>query len=162
MTGAGPAEPGDDRRSFGTGSRGPNAPSKPISISAQILLDQGTVRFMPRCTRFADRSPGTLFIDLGAVPSSGRDQSRHPSTGAGNTVQICPVSPTNARYRFRARPFDLVSVPTICCEHCASGCAMRTDVRRGEVQRRLAGDDPEVKGGTATGGRFRVHPSNGP
>lgn len=59
-------------------------------------------------------------------------------------MQICPVGAlTNARYRFRARPFDLVSVPTI-CEHCASGCAMRTDVRRGEVQRRLAGDDPEV------------------
>jgi NADH-quinone oxidoreductase subunit G len=30
------------------------------------------------------------------------------------------------------------------CEHCASGCAIRTDHRRGKVMRRMAGDDPEV------------------
>ena len=30
------------------------------------------------------------------------------------------------------------------CEHCSSGCALRTDWRRGKITRRLAGDDPEV------------------
>ncbi|NCV74129.1 MAG: NADH-quinone oxidoreductase subunit G, partial [Actinobacteria bacterium] len=30
------------------------------------------------------------------------------------------------------------------CEHCASGCAMRTDVRRGKTLRRLAGEDADV------------------
>lgn len=50
---------------------------------------------------------------------------------------------TGTAYRFRARPFDLVSSPSV-CEHCASGCAQRTDHRRGKVLRRLAGDDPEV------------------
>jgi NADH-quinone oxidoreductase subunit G len=50
---------------------------------------------------------------------------------------------TSAAYRFRSRPFDLVSVPTT-CEHCASGCALRTDVRRSTVMRRLAWDDPAV------------------
>ena len=50
---------------------------------------------------------------------------------SGNTVQICPVGAlTGAAYRFRARPFDLVSSPSV-CEHCASGCAQRTDHRRG-------------------------------
>jgi NADH-quinone oxidoreductase subunit G len=63
---------------------------------------------------------------------------------SGNTVQICPVGAlTGAAYRFRSRPFDLVSVPGV-CEHCASGCAQRTDHRRGVVLRRLAGDDPQV------------------
>ncbi|HEU4426095.1 MAG TPA: NADH-quinone oxidoreductase subunit G, partial [Pilimelia sp.] len=63
---------------------------------------------------------------------------------SGNTVQICPVGAlTGAQYRFRARPFDLVSSPST-CEHCAAGCAMRTDWRRGKVLRRLAGDDPAV------------------
>src|SRR5205823_6568524 len=63
---------------------------------------------------------------------------------SGNTVQICPVGAlTGTAYRFRARPFDLVSSPSV-CEHCASGCAQRTDWRRGKVMRRLAGDDPEV------------------
>ena len=59
-------------------------------------------------------------------------------------MQICPVGAlTGAAYRFRSRPFDLVSTPSA-CEHCASGCALRTDHRRGKVLRRLAGDDPEV------------------
>jgi NADH-quinone oxidoreductase subunit G len=63
---------------------------------------------------------------------------------SGNTIQICPVGAlTGEQYRFRARPFDLVSSPTA-CEHCAAGCSMRADHRRGKVLRRLAGDDPAV------------------
>jgi NADH-quinone oxidoreductase subunit G len=63
---------------------------------------------------------------------------------SGNTVQICPVGAlTGAAYRFRARPFDLISTPSA-CEHCASGCSLRTDHRRGRVTRRLAGNDPQV------------------
>jgi NADH-quinone oxidoreductase subunit G len=63
---------------------------------------------------------------------------------SGNTIQICPVGAlTSAAYRFRSRPFDLVSAPSV-CEHCSSGCAERTDFRRGKVMRKLAGDDPEV------------------
>src|SRR6185312_10020577 len=50
---------------------------------------------------------------------------------------------TGAAYRFRARPFDLVSTPSV-CEHCASGCAIRTDHRRGSVLRRMALNDPAV------------------
>jgi NADH-quinone oxidoreductase subunit G len=63
---------------------------------------------------------------------------------SGNTVQICPVGAlTGTQYRFRARPFDLVSSPSV-CEHCSAGCAQRTDHRRGKVMRRLAGDDAAV------------------
>ncbi len=65
---------------------------------------------------------------------------------SGNTVQICPVGAlTGAAYRFRARPFDLASTPGV-CEHCASGCALRVDHRRGTVTRRLAMEDPAVNG----------------
>lgn len=63
---------------------------------------------------------------------------------SGNIIQICPVGAlTSNTYRFRARPFDLVSTPTI-AEHDASGSLVRSDVRRGEVMRRLSGNDPEV------------------
>ena len=121
---------------------------KPINVSAQILLDRERCVSCARCTRFADEIAGDAFIDLlerGAQQQVGiSEDTPFDSYFSGNTVQICPVGAlTNARYRFRARPFDLVSVPTI-CEHCASGCALRTDIRRGEVQRRLAGDDPQV------------------
>ncbi|MEZ5186765.1 MAG: NADH-quinone oxidoreductase subunit G [Candidatus Nanopelagicales bacterium] len=121
---------------------------KPINVSAQILLDRERCVSCARCTRFAGEIAGDAFIDLlerGAQQQVGiSEDTPFDSYFSGNTVQICPVGAlTDARYRFRARPFDLVSVPTV-CEHCASGCSLRTDVRRGEVQRRLAGDDPQV------------------
>ncbi|OBG85829.1 NADH-quinone oxidoreductase subunit G [Mycobacterium sp. E802] len=121
---------------------------KPISISAQVLLDRERCVLCARCTRFSAQIAGDPFIDLlerGALQQVGIAPGEpFQSYFSGNTVQICPVGAlTGTAYRFRARPFDLVSSPSV-CEHCASGCAQRTDHRRGKVMRRLAGDDPEV------------------
>jgi NADH-quinone oxidoreductase subunit G len=121
---------------------------KPIALSSQVLLDRERCIQCARCTRFADEIPGDPLIEL-------LDRGPHEQVGvaegvpfdsyfSGNTVQICPVGAlTGASYRFRARPFDLVSTPSI-CEHCAAGCRQRTDHRRGAVTRRLAGNDPAV------------------
>jgi NADH-quinone oxidoreductase subunit G len=89
--------------------------------------------------------PFVEMLERGALQQVGiYEQQPFESYFSGNTVQICPVGAlTGAQYRFRARPFDLVSTPTA-CEHCASGCALRTDHRRGKVLRRLANDDPQV------------------
>ncbi len=121
---------------------------KPINLSAQVLLDRERCVLCARCTRFSAQVAGDPFIEMierGALQQVGIYESEpFQSYFSGNTVQICPVGAlTGAAYRFRARPFDLVSSPGV-CEHCASGCAMRTDHRRGKVLRRLAGDDPEV------------------
>ncbi|MFV8241831.1 NADH-quinone oxidoreductase subunit G [Mycolicibacterium peregrinum] len=121
---------------------------KPISISAQVLLDRERCVLCARCTRFSAQIAGDPFIELlerGALQQVGIAPGEpFQSYFSGNTVQICPVGAlTGTAYRFRARPFDLVSSPSV-CEHCASGCAQRTDHRRGKVMRRLAGDDPEV------------------
>ena len=121
---------------------------KPINLSAQVLLDRERCVLCARCTRFSNQVAGDPFIELlerGALQQVGiAPGEAFDSYFSGNTVQICPVGAlTGAAYRFRARPFDLVSSPSV-CEHCASGCAQRTDHRRGKVLRRLAGDDPEV------------------
>ncbi len=121
---------------------------KPINVSAQILLDRERCVSCARCTRFAEQIAGDPMIELlerGAQQQVGTaDDEPFDSYFSGNTIQICPVGAlTSADYRFRARPFDLVSVPTT-CEHCASGCSLRTDYRRGVVTRRLAWDDPDV------------------
>jgi NADH-quinone oxidoreductase subunit G len=121
---------------------------KPISISSQVLLDRERCVLCARCTRFSQQVAGDPFIEMlerGALQQVGIYEAEpFQSYFSGNTVQICPVGAlTGAAYRFRARPFDLVSSPGV-CEHCASGCAIRTDHRRGKVMRRLAGDDPEV------------------
>ena len=82
----------------------------------------------------------------GDLPTSARDQSGRAfaSYFSGNIIQICPVGAlTASSYRFRSRPFDLVSTASV-TEHDASGAAIRVDVRRGEVVRRMAGNDPEV------------------
>src|SRR5215203_4618296 len=121
---------------------------KPIAISAQILLDRERCVLCARCTRFSEQVAGDPFIELferGALEQVAvYEDEPFESYFSGNTVQICPVGAlTSAAYRFRARPFDLLSTPSV-CEHCASGCALRTDWRRGKVMRRLAAEDPAV------------------
>jgi NADH-quinone oxidoreductase subunit G len=140
---------------------------KPINLSTQVLLDRERCIQCTRCIRFSEQIAGDPFIEFmdrtsaeqvnvyrdeffGGEP--GGELGSHSDTGdepfqsyfSGNTIQICPVGAlTSVQYRFRARPFDLVSSPSV-CEHCAAGCAQRTDHRRGMVMRRLAGDDPAV------------------
>ena len=121
---------------------------KPINISSQVLLDRERCVLCARCTRFSEQIASDPFITLnerGALQQVGiYEKQPFTSYFSGNTVQICPVGAlTGASYRFRARPFDLVSTPSA-CEHCASGCDMRTDVRRGKTLRRLAGEDASV------------------
>jgi NADH-quinone oxidoreductase subunit G len=137
---------------------------KPINISSQVLLDRERCVLCQRCTRFSEEIAGDKFIDLmdrssaeqinvyrddfyggtGEGDLDGPGDEPFNSYFSGNTVQICPVGAlTGTQYRFRARPFDLVSTPSV-CEHCSAGCAQRTDHRRGKVMRRLAGEDPQV------------------
>ncbi|MDR7302398.1 NADH-quinone oxidoreductase subunit G [Haloactinomyces albus] len=136
--------------------------AKPVSISSQILLDRERCVLCQRCTRFSKQIAGDPFIELlerGALQQIGiAEQQPFQSYFSGNTIQICPVGAlTSADYRFRSRPFDLVSTPGI-CEHCSSGCSQRTDWRRGRVMRRLAGEDPEVnEEWNCDKGRFAFH-----
>jgi len=121
---------------------------KPINISAQVLLDRERCVLCARCTRFSEQIAGDPFIALierGALQQVGiYEKEPYLSYFSGNAIQICPVGAlTSAEYRFRSRPFDLVSTPAI-AEHDACGAAIRVDHRRGKVMRRLAGNDPEV------------------
>jgi NADH-quinone oxidoreductase subunit G len=121
---------------------------KPINISAQVLLDRERCVLCARCTRFSEQIAGDPFIALierGALQQVGiYEKEPFESYFSGNTIQICPVGAlTSAEYRFRSRPFDLVSTPSV-AEHDACGSAIRVDHRRGKVMRRLAGNDPEV------------------
>ncbi|MEV7869533.1 NADH-quinone oxidoreductase subunit G [Streptomyces sp. NPDC088124] len=121
---------------------------KPVPISTQVLLDRERCVLCARCTRFSNQIAGDPMIELierGALQQVGTGEGDpFESYFSGNTIQICPVGAlTSAAYRFRSRPFDLVSSPGV-CEHCAGGCATRTDHRRGKVMRRMAANDPEV------------------
>ncbi|WP_100447797.1 NADH-quinone oxidoreductase subunit G [Glycomyces xiaoerkulensis] len=128
----------DDKRTY----------KKALPISSQVLLDRERCVLCARCTRFSDEIAGDPFIEL--MERSDLEQvgvyedEPFESYFSGNTVQICPVGAlTGTQYRFRSRPFDLVSSPSV-CEHCSAGCSQRSDHRRGKVLRRLAGNDPAV------------------
>ncbi|HEY3683535.1 MAG TPA: NADH-quinone oxidoreductase subunit G [Streptosporangiaceae bacterium] len=121
---------------------------KPLPLSTEVLLDRERCISCARCTRFSEQIAGDPFIALverGAEQQIGiAEDEPFQSYFSGNTVQICPVGAlTGAAYRFQSRPFDLRSKESV-CEHCSSGCSIRTDFRRGKVTRRLAGDDPQV------------------
>ncbi len=121
---------------------------KPINISAQVLLDRERCVLCARCTRFSEQVAGDPFIALaerGALQQVAiYEREPFESYFSGNAIQICPVGAlTSADYRFRSRPFDLVSTPGV-AEHDACGAAIRIDHRRGKVMRRLAGNEPEI------------------
>ena len=100
-------------------------------------FDEAVLDFAPP----TGEEPGDRPVGLALEDESGLPFASYFS---GNTVQICPVGAlTGAAYRFRSRPFDLVSTPGV-SEHDSSGSAIRVDHRRGVVLRRLAGDDPLV------------------
>lgn len=85
--------------------------------------------------------PTLVGASVDELDMSGRLFSSYFS---GNIIQICPVGAlTSKQYRFRSRPFDLVSTRGI-TEQDASGAAIRTDIRRGQVTRRLAQRDMAV------------------
>jgi NADH-quinone oxidoreductase subunit G len=121
---------------------------KPLPLSPLVNLDRERCVLCARCTRFCDEISGDRFIELfsrGAAEqvsiAPGED---FKSPFSGNTVQICPVGAlTSTPYRFAARPFDLAYEDTV-CPHCASGCTIRVDTRRGEVVRHLARDNYDV------------------
>jgi NADH-quinone oxidoreductase subunit G len=121
---------------------------KPLPLSPLVLLDRERCVLCARCTRFCDQISGERFIELfersaaEQVAIAPGEDFRSPFSG--NTVQICPVGAlTSTTYRFAARPFDVKSADSV-CPHCASGCRIRVDVRRGEVVRHQARDEPEV------------------
>ncbi|SED59225.1 NADH-quinone oxidoreductase subunit G [Ruania alba] len=141
LQGRGGGTPGDD---------GHGLPAQQIGRFDEAILDfaggeeatdDGSVGPGGRAALVAGTGDSTPTMGEAALDVSGRPFASYFS---GNTVQICPVGAlTSAAYRFRSRPFDLVSSPSI-GEHDACGSAIRIDHRRDVVLRRLAGDDPVV------------------
>jgi NADH-quinone oxidoreductase subunit G len=142
----------DQALAFGPGESRYREPKrtyeKPIALSPLVGLDRERCVLCARCTRFCDQISGDRFIELFArgageqVAIAAGEDFRSPFSG--NTIQICPVGALTATpYRFVARPFDLTSGDTV-CPHCACGCNIKLDIRRGEVVRHLARDNYDV------------------
>ena len=121
---------------------------KPVPISPLVYLDRERCVLCARCTRFANEISGDPFIELferGALEQVAIfEDEPYESVFSGNVIQICPVGAlTSAQFRFKARPFDMASTPSV-CNHCSSGCNTTIQTRRDEIVRVLAADNAEV------------------
>ncbi len=132
---------------------------KPIPISDLVLLDRERCIQCGRCTRFAWEIAGDPLIDFGGRGGETEviiypDQP-FTSYFSGNVVQICPVGALTARpYRFKARPWDLVSMETSCTA-CAVGCRGAVQSSSNRIVRLLGVDsEPVNHGWLCDKGRF--------
>jgi NADH-quinone oxidoreductase subunit G len=135
---------------------------KPVAVSSQVLLDRERCVLCARCTRFSEQISGDPFIELferGALEQVAiYEDEPYESYFSGNVIQICPVGAlTSTDYRFKARPFDVVTTPSV-CDHCSAGCTLTIQSRRGTIQRQLARTNMAVnEAWNCDKGRFGYH-----
>ena len=124
---------------------------KPVPISPLIKLDRERCILCYRCTRFSEDVSG----DMQLVPENRGANSvittfeGRPYTNefSGNVTELCPVGAlTSTTYRFRARPWEIQNVPTV-CTGCAVGCNTYSTIREGQVARVLSRNHPGVDEG---------------
>jgi NADH-quinone oxidoreductase subunit G len=135
---------------------------KPLPISPSIVLDRERCILCYRCTRFSSdvAEDGELITRQRGANSVIATFEERPYEGAfsGNVTELCPVGallPTP--YRFRARPWEIVNVPTI-CQGCPTGCNTWVTVREGNAERILSRNHPAVdEGWLCDRGRFARH-----
>jgi NADH-quinone oxidoreductase subunit G len=112
---------------------------KLVRIGANLILDRERCILCTRCVRFLAGVAGAHELGIferGAKAEIGLYEDRPiESIDAGNLVDLCPVGAiTDARFRFRTRPWFLEAKPTI-CPFCARGCAMEADLHPGFARR---------------------------
>ncbi len=104
-----------------------------------IVLDMERCVICARCTRFQSEiaHDPVLAIEERSRYAHIVTYSDPPfdSHYSGNTTDICPVGAlTSQDFRFRARPWELVNVPSI-CNHCSVGCNTVLSTRTGQIRR---------------------------
>src|SRR5512136_290604 len=107
---------------------------KHYPLGELIFLDKERCIQCARCIRFQDEIADDHV--LGFYERGRQMQIETMSTPgfdskfSGNTTDICPVGAlTTKDFRFRARPWEITNVPSI-CTHCAVGCNISLGTRR--------------------------------
>lgn len=141
---------------------------KSFPLSKHVVLDLERCIQCGRCVRFTDEVSGDgqlAFLFRGAQMQPHTFQlTEFTSRFSGNVIEICPVGAlTNRNYRFRARPWDIVSQRSV-CSMCSNGCNLYLDSRGGQIVRINARENPQVnETWTCDKGKFEqnyIHSSN--
>jgi len=112
---------------------------KAFPLSQYVTLDLERCIQCGRCVRFTEEISGDhqlAFRFRGAMMQPSTYQlTDFESKFSGNVIEICPVGAlTSAKYRFRARPWDLETKPGI-CTLTPEGAAVWYDRRSGRLVR---------------------------
>lgn len=132
---------------------------KPIPLSPTIALDRERCILCYRCTRFSEivAEDGQLVAEeRGALTMIATfEDEPYRAHFSGNVIELCPVGAlTSTVYRFRARPWEIQNVPTV-CGLCPVGCNTWATTREGKVVRMLSRNNPEIdEGWICDKGRF--------
>ncbi len=124
---------------------------KPIPLSPLIALDRERCILCYRCTRFSSdvAEDGQLIArNRGAFTEIATfADDPYDAPFSGNVIELCPVGAlTSTQYRFKARPWEIQTVPTV-CGLCPVGCNTNATIREGRVQRVVSRNHPEIDGG---------------
>jgi NADH-quinone oxidoreductase subunit G len=112
---------------------------KPIALGDLIYLDRERCILCARCVRFQDEIAGDPVLGFDNRGRSweiiSKSDPPFDSKFSGNTTDICPVGAlTSSDFRFKARAWELRSVPSI-CPHCPVGCDISLDMRYDDLMR---------------------------
>ncbi|GAB4113381.1 MAG: NADH-quinone oxidoreductase subunit NuoG [Roseiflexaceae bacterium] len=112
---------------------------KPIPLGDLIYLDRERCILCSRCVRFEDDVAGDPVLGFNNRGRSweiiAKGEPAFDSKFSGNTTDICPVGAlTTADFRFKARVWELQSVPGV-CNNCSVGCDLTLDTRHGQLKR---------------------------
>jgi NADH-quinone oxidoreductase subunit G len=124
---------------------------KPIPVSPLVALDRERCIMCYRCTRFSEliAEDGQLVaVNRGAqsIIATFQDEP-YRAPFSGNVLELCPVGAlTSTTYRFRARPWEIQNIPTVCAL-CPVGCNVTATTREGKISRILSRNHPEVDAG---------------
>jgi NADH-quinone oxidoreductase subunit G len=132
---------------------------KPVPVSPLIALDRERCILCYRCTRFSsDVAEDEMLIarERGSRSIIATFEERpYASPFSGNVTELCPVGAlTTTGYRFKARPWEIDNVPTV-CGLCPTGCNTWATMREDRVRRVLSRDKPDLdEGWLCDKGRF--------
>ncbi len=121
---------------------------KAYPLSDYVVFDRERCIHCARCTRFTEDISGDAqlnFLKRGAdMEVATFAQTKFHSRFSGNVIELCPVGALLSRtYRFKARPWDLFTTPSICTK-CANGCNVKLDYRMSTLLRVNARLNEEV------------------
>jgi len=131
-------------------------------IGDHIILDKERCVLCNRCVRFGRDLSGREELQIGSRGSQTEifipEGTRLTNGFTGNYADICPVGALTTReFRFRARPWEMKTVNTICGE-CSLGCNVQAWKKGNELLRLTPRIAPQVnEWWLCDRGRFSIH-----